>query len=1033
VVQWSIETEETQSSPSLWQITLFGNLLAHRNGQAMERFPTQKTASLFALLAYDPHRRHTREMLATTLWPDADPAAARDRLSQALTWLRPRLEPEGIVRGDVLITDRLSVALNPERLQTDVGAFRASLEAARKAETPSLKSAVLTQALQFYTGDLLPDDYTDWVLTERRHLHEFYLSALRELQALREAAGDLEQALELARRVLAADTLQEEAHQELIRLLAATGRTAAALLQFRELKRLLAAELGVEPSPATQALVERLQQQAPLPQPTLPLPESIRPTPIALPRPLARFFGRDVECAHIAALIHTEGARLVTLTGTGGAGKTRLSLTVAARLTEAFAGAIVFVPLADLDNIRLAPAAIAAALRLTGTSTRLPLEQVVEALSQRPYLLVLDNLEHLALDSVPLVRELLERVPTLSLLVTSRQRLGLEGEQEVSVPSLPLPLPDAPLEQILAAPSIQLFADRARSVRPDFEITAANAATVARLCALLDGIPLAIELCAAWAQTLTPTQMLESLDRRFDLLVSRRTDITPRHRTLRAALEYSYLQLPEPLQQLFLRLSVFRGGWSLEAAGAVCYEEAPDHLALLAALTELRERSLILAEPIRTERNDGTMRYRLLDTLREYASELLSYADRTARRRAHALYFLCLAEQLEPRLTSPDPERWLNEMQREGENLHTALTWCLANREVEMGLRLGGAMGQYWAQRGPLHEGEHWLRQLLDLTEATETPVLPAAAVQAKAGNALGNLLWSQGKYDEARVAHERALVLRRAAEDRSGIAESLYNLGITAYRQEDFIAARTFLVESRTIAEAQGDRAGVARVLLNLGNLAFDQKHRTEARALYQQSITLERELGNKQRVAKALNNLGLLALGEGDQEEAATIFTEALAIYRELTDDYGTTTALANLGTVARLLGQPEHARSLINEGLRLAQALGDRFITVHHLLQLGILDAQEGAPARGVLLLSHARYLFEKMVGSRRIIGADGYREALNTARLALGAPTFRVFWSRGQSESLTSIVAAALAPLPSWEQNLEKKSDTGSRSA
>ena len=978
--------------------------------------------ALLALLALGMPRRRSREELTDLLWPEADLAAARDRLSQALVWLRPRLEPAGgAARGSVLLADRRTVGLDPGAVTTDVAEFDAALAEASRAATDPLRRAALERAVSLYGGDLLPGYYEDWALAERRRLRDACVGALRRLAELGEREGDLEGALGYARRAAEADPLDEAAHADLIRLLAASGQAAAALRHFEGVERRLARDLGVAPSPALIAERDRARRRtavvvaaaestdagARTAAPPLPRAPGTLPP---LPGVLTPLFGREAEVEDVCRMVRDEGARLVTLTGPGGAGKTRLALAALAALAGEYGGAAAFVPLADLESAAQVPAAVAAALRLPVPPARPPLEAVAEALSSRPFLLALDNLEHLLEGAAPLVRELLSRAPMLTLLVTSRQRLGLEGERERPVPPLPLPDAAADLAAVQASPSVRLFADRARAVRPDFAVTEANAATVAAVCARLDGIPLAIELCAAWAQTLTPAQMLEKLGRRFDLLVSRRADIPARHRTLRAALEYSYLLLPAELQRLFTWLSGFRGGWTLEAAAAVA-GDGGDALAILPGLTELRERSLVVADEV-ADGGEAEMRYRMLETLREFAGELLIYADRAALRRAHAGYFMERAEEAEAGMNGPEQDRWLARLDRERENLRAALGWAVEARAPELGLRLGAALAGYWSVRGPLGEARDWLSRLLALEE-TET--LPET-VRARACSALGYLAWFGGDYEEAGAAHREALALRRAVGDTAGIAESLYHLGITAYRRSDNGAARALLEESLSIARELGDRAGVARALLNLGNIAAEYGAPGEARALYSESLALEKELGNRRRMANALNNLGLLAQGDRDYEKAAALFEEALALRRELTDHYNAATELANLGTVARLLGQRERARALLTEGLQRAHDFGDRYNTLHYLLQLGILDATEGSAERSTFLISAARHLFEEVTHSQRITEAVGYEEALEANRAALGEAAFAAAWAAGQVAPPGEVVARALLAAP-----------------
>jgi predicted ATPase/DNA-binding SARP family transcriptional activator len=1007
-------TPVRESTRALWRVELFGPLRARGCGETIDRYPTQMTAGLLAFLAFYPDRRHAREEIIDILWPEADLPSGRDRLSQALVWIRHHLEPTGVPRGTVLRTDKLSVALSPAAITTDVAEFVTAVQRSRNAEATTDKIQALIRAAALYRGELLSGLHSDWILTERRRLLDAYLIDLRQLIALLEQERDYDRALDYARRAVAADPLQEEAHCDLMRVLATAGKTAAAFRQFGELKRLLARDLDAEPSTAAIELVDRIRADS---QRAIPMPSS--PQPPALPTPLTRFFGREAEIDRLLRLAQSDGVRLIALLGVGGTGKTRLALEAAARFAAGFAGFVAFVPLADLADPQMVPAAIAGSLRLPRSVEEPPIEQIVRALSAGPCLLVLDNLEHLLTGAAPLARELLQRVPGLTLVVTTRQRLSVEGEHVLSVPPLSVPhLPSTP-EELLASESVQLFVDRARSVSPDLALTPVNAAAIARLCERLDGIPLAIELCAAWASMLTPTQMLEKLDRRFDLLVSRRVDIPPRHRTLRAALESSFVQLPPDLQRLYARLSVFRGGWTLESAAAVCCEGAErDQLSVLVGLTELRERSLLLAEEVGAGEH-AEMRYRMLETLREFTGEQLAPEDLETLRHAHAGYYLALAERADVEIAGPEQKNWLARLDMEQENLRTALTWCLETQDVVTGLRLGGALGGYWTIRGFLQEGIDWMRRLLDAAAPPHAGALSLdPGTKAKALNTFGHLAWSRSDYATARSAHEEALVLRRQSGDRRGEAESLYHLAITAYRLEDYPGARELLDQSLAVAGEQGDRAGIARVLLNLGNLAYEQARYDEARDLLYQSLTIEQELGNNQRVANALNNVALVATAEKDYRLAEALFRDALSMMEELTDYYGTAIALANLGDVVRLQGDHERAWALLSEGAQLAHRIGNKHILGYCFLRLGLLAFTLKWFGLCVHMLTTAMSVQRVVGGTFSVADAAQCEQAIRSARLQMGETAFVEALADAESGSPEHAVALALA---SWKRD------------
>jgi predicted ATPase len=506
-----------------------------------------------------------------------------------------------------------------------------------------------------------------------------------------------------------------------------------------------------------------------------------------------------------------------------------------------------------------------------------PLARMVEAIRERPWLLVLDNLEHLIEPGALLVRSLLECVPTLTCLATSRERLGVEGEQELAVMPLPTPRRSATLEQLLEYPSVQLFVDRARGVDLAFTATEANAAALAELCDRLEGLPLALELAAAWAQTLTPEQMVARLSRRFELLVSHRRDLSPRHRSLRTAMEGSYQRLPMELQQFFTRLSVFRGGWTLEAAEGVCDQPlAADYL------RRLQECSLVTATAAPL---GAAMRYRLLETLREFAAEQLEGAERESLAERHARFFLALAEQAEEAEEGANRREWLECLEREHDNLRTALEWSQTPAgDLELGLTLGGTLAWFWVGRGHLREGR---KRLVGLFEA--------------AG-------WSPGTSPPPTDLRTYAKALERA--------------GQLAYLQGDFEAACPFLEASLSLARELGNSALLAHVLCRL---AVVQRAPHVKLELYEESLALYRELGDERNVASTRVWLGL-ACQRHDPERARRLFHEALTAFRRLNDVIHLAWALVHLGNVLSLQGDYAAARASIEEALALFRALDD-----------------------------------------------------------------------------------------------------------
>ncbi|HEV2474176.1 MAG TPA: BTAD domain-containing putative transcriptional regulator, partial [Chthonomonadales bacterium] len=628
----------------IWRISLFGQLRARRGETCVTHFATARTAALLGYLALFRRRGHTRENLAELLWPEAELDSGRASLRTALSSLRRILEPEET--GQVILADRATIQLNPELVSSDVSDFERALRAASKAGEAAERVRLLSYAAGLFQGELLSGLYDEWILTERDRLNELHLNTLSRLIHAWRDAGDLEKAIGVATRLVRLDPLKEEAHYELMRLYAAAGRPAAVARQFQELDRRLQAQLGQPASAYANSLLRSLQQSASQVESagnvhspsTQQESSSLSASPARaarLPSRLTRFFGRHEELARLEQLLAPssgQSARLVTITGVGGAGKTRLAVESCALLARHFPERIWFVPLADLRTSESVPQAISSAMRLNADQS--PLDRIIDALAGSPALLALDNFEQLLQKSslepghgaaAQTVADLLSAAPELSCLVTSRRPLEIEGERILPLQPLPTPkLPGTP-ERLAEFASVQLFTDRAQAARPDFLVTPANAVAVAQLCRKLEGIPLAIELASAWVNTLSPAQILDRLANRFVLLVSKNQGVPERHRTLFNAIQSSY-DLLAPQQQRFLnRCSVFAGGWSLEAAEAICGDPAGGENHAVQMLMLLQNRSLIASEEVAAE-----MRYRLLEAVRDFAAGRLTPADRAS-------------------------------------------------------------------------------------------------------------------------------------------------------------------------------------------------------------------------------------------------------------------------------------------------------------------------------------------------------------------------------------------------------------------
>lgn len=550
---------------------MLGGLVVRQRSRDIRRFRTQKTASLLAYLAFYKRRSHSRDVLVEMFWPDSTLEAARSNLSVAPSALRRQLEGPGITSGAILVADHSQVHLNPDAYTSDVEESDQLVHDAQLETDADKRIALQIAALELYHGELLPGFYEDWVLAERDRLRDAYVSTLgRVVKGLGESR-EYEQAIEFSHRMLQADPLREDAYNNLMRLYLAVGRPIDALNQYKALASILQKELQTIPSAPLRDLAEKLRLAAPSQRqsidprepeshPSEAAPHTRRTSPgaqkstVRLPFQFTRFFSREVEMARLAELLETK-TRLITLTGPGGTGKTRLSVEVAWRAREEFPGGVWFVPLAELIDPLRVGGALRDVLELPRQSQSPALDQVIDFLNDRvnACLLILDNFEQIAAGGAPVVWTLLNRVPLLQCLVNSRQPLSLPGELEIPVLPLPTPAMDAPASsqallpaQLLAYPSVALFVDRAQSVRSEFQITPRNTEAIAAICEKLEGIPLAIEPAAARARVLTPSQMLERLAKRFELLASRHADEGERHRSLWAAIDWSYHLLRPP-------------------------------------------------------------------------------------------------------------------------------------------------------------------------------------------------------------------------------------------------------------------------------------------------------------------------------------------------------------------------------------------------------------------------------------------------------------------------------------------------------
>ncbi|HEX5504771.1 MAG TPA: tetratricopeptide repeat protein, partial [Thermomicrobiales bacterium] len=756
------------------------------------------------------------------------------------------------------------------------------------------------------------------------------------------------------------------------------------------------------------------------PAPAAPSPPELPELPARpdLPAPLTALVGRADDVARVAALLRG-GARLVTLTGPGGVGKTRLALAVAAALAGDFADGAAFVPLAPLADAATVLPAVARALGLGEAPGQEPGAALRAALHGRRLLVVLDNCEHLPALAAP-VAALLEGCAGLAVLATSRAPLRVRGERRCPVAPLALPAFDraVTLAEAARSPAVLLFAERAQAARPDFALTAANASAVAALCGRLDGLPLAIELAAARVALLPPAALLARLHRALPLLTGGAADLPTRHQTLRATIAWSENLLDDDARALFRRLAVFAGGFDLAAIAAEMRDEKSEvrnergevsnaqpgddssilmaHFSLLAALVD---QGLVRAEG---GGEDGEPRFAMLETIREYAAERLAASGEEAAARArHLDYFMALAEEAAPRLTGPDQAAWLDRLEREHANFRAALGWALDSGAAETGLRLAGALHWFWYTRGYFAEGRGWLERAL------AAPGAAPDGARARALTGAGMLAWRQGDHAPAEARLREAATFCQARGDGAGNAYALHYLAHVLEARGAYAPATRLLEESLARYRAAGDRWGLAQTLNCLGAAYHRAGDDARATPLLEEALALGRADGDQDDTANALRLLGLVAYGRGDDDAAAALLEESLASFRAVGDRRGIALTLESLGAMALRRGEADRATALYRESLAVCRASGDTPGIATDLDDLAAVAESRDQHARAARLRGAAD-------AARATIGAarPAPGRAAAGARAALGEAAWAAAFAAGRALPLAEVIAYAL---------------------
>lgn len=983
-------------------IHLFGHLRLFEDTRRLKFSGLPKTLPLFAYLLLHRSQPLSRDTLAYTLWPDVPEAEARANLRRHLHDLRKALAADGADQPWLLVDTR-TVQWNPEApAWLDTFEFeRLSREAHHQAE-----------AIALYTGDLLANLYDAWLEPERERLRQLYLVTLTRLMERYRDRHDYLQAIAYAQQIMNHDPLREDAARDLIALRHASGDRAGAIQSYQTFARRLQDELGATPMPETIALYQTLlQQSGPLkpvpirPAVTVSAASTLKPRTNQWPAPLTRLIGREAELAEVRRLIASpdSGARLLTITGPGGVGKTRLTLELLTRLlaeTPApFPDGLFFILLSALADPALLRPTIGEALGLGEAS----LSHLVDFLQPKRLLLVLDNFEQLS-PAAGQVADLLAAAPGLHVIVTSRTVLHLYGEQEF--PLAPLPLPDLaqlpPPGELKDYPTVALFVERSRAANHAFTLTEANAPAIAEICVRLDGLPLAIELAAARSKVLTPSALLARLNTSLALLTSVDRNRPAQQQTLRATIDWSYNLLEAAEQRLFAQLSVFLNGWTLDAVEAMTNGPA-----VMEGLLSLVDKSMVR----RVTTAEGDARFRMLLTLREYAQERLAASGERAQWcERHARYYLALADRAHREFRGPRQTDSLRQLDNEHDNLRVALAWAVESGNVELALRLAGALAHFWEVRGHIAEGQHWLKQILAL------PDQPTSAIRADGLLAAGQMAFRQGDPSTAETCFRESLALWRTIGDELGTARALNALGKSLVEPGRIAEAQQLLEESLRLFRQLGDLAGESDVLNNLGTRAYYRGDYAKARDFDEQSLALRRRSGDLRSVANSLNNLGVVDLALGDYAAAHARHSENLAIRRSLGLRPGIAQSLHNLGTVIGLMGDHTSASQHYQEALAIHWELGIKGGLVEGLEGLAWMASKQGQPERAARLFGAADALRAASKFSRDPMYQAEHDQAIAATQTQLTGPVFMAAYQAGQSLPLSQAVALALEKPP-----------------
>ncbi len=1006
---------------------MFGPMVVEVNGKPLRALVSRRGMWLLAILTLRANREVARDWLSGCLWPDSEQSQALSNLRRVLTDLRSALG-DAANRLSSPTSRTLQFNLQPD--DADVLAFD------RCVSHQGADIAELEHAVSLYNAPLLEDCYEPWAARDQAIRRESYLTVLDRLVTASSRAGSLADVIRYLRLALAAEPMRESFAAQLMQALADNGDMAAAGEVFRKLRVQLMREMNTEPSSELRELFANLRRS----RPAQSTQSSKKVTPAnqrqentgKLPHTVTPLIGRDNDVAQVG--MHLKNSRIVTLVGAGGIGKTRLSIEIAHSQVENFDDGVWFVELALLNNASGLADAVIDTLGLRETQSAKSEDDLALHLNPRSVLLVLDNCEHLVDETALFVTRLTTACPDLRILATSRQPLGLNGEIVVRVPSLSVPLltdtgtPDKTPELELLCQhysAIKLFIERANAVRADLATSPGTIAAIIDICHRLDGIPLAIELAAARTKSMSVLQIASRLDNRFNLLVGGSRSALPRHKTLLALVDWSYDLLSAKERLLLARLSIFMGGFTLEAVEDVCSDvvdnsicgptEDFDNADILAKwemmdlLSELVDKSIVNMSC----EFDGEPRYSMLETIRQYASEKNCESDNLeAIRGRHCHSYLKLAYRLTAQLTGERQKECLLQFDIEQGNLRAALNWSLSENEPpETAMRICGTLNMYWVYRGYYREGSAWCSK--SLARSKNCTDLDA---QVQVLNCSGTLAMMQGDHVEAMQFHNASLSISRKRSNMRGVVGSLERLGVLTLLMGKLDEARTFLVEAIDGGRVLNDSEFLMGTLINLGCVEFSLELGS-AQKTFEESLALARVSGNKVIIALALGNLAHISKNRGDFEEASLQHEECLRLMQEVGDKGGVAMALYSLATVAEQQHDTAKAFRLLRDAITYWQSVGNKeriSIGIETFASILVTEATvrpEVAPENHRL----AARMYGGAATQREILltalppDAQGaYDTTQITLKQALGLDEYSALWEKGRAMAMDDVL-------------------------